>query len=70
MPPMMGSEDFSWFGKDGLPYIYGFVASHNKDWDYMYSNHHEKYDVVEDILHRGAAVAAQFAVDYLTETAQ
>ena len=29
----------------------------------MYSNHHEKYDVVEDILHRGAAVAAQFAVD-------
>lgn len=70
IPPMMGSEDFSWFGKDGLPYIYGFVASHNKDWDYMYSNHHEKYDVVEDILHRGAAVAAQFAVDYLTETAQ
>ena len=36
----------------------------------MYSNHHEKYDVEEDILHRGAAVAAQFAVDYLTETAQ
>ncbi len=70
IPPMMGSEDFSWFGKDGIPYIYGFVGSHNKDWDYMYSNHHEKYDVVEDILHRGAAVAAQFAVDYLTETAQ
>ena len=27
--PLMGSEDFSWFGKDGTPYIYGFVASHN-----------------------------------------
>ena len=67
---MMGSEDFSWFGKDGIPYIYGFVASHNKDWDYMYGNHHEKYDVDETILHRGAAVAAQFAADYLAETAQ
>ena len=70
IPPMMGSEDFSWFGKDGTPYIYGFVASHNKDWDYMYGNHHEKYDVDETILHRGAAVAAQFAADYLAETAQ
>ena len=68
--PLMGSEDFSWFGKDGIPYIYGFVASHNKDWDYMYGNHHEKYDVDETILHRGAAVAAQFAADYLAETAQ
>ena len=68
--PLMGSEDFSWFGKDGTPYIYGFVASHNKDWDYMYGNHHEKYDVDETILHRGAAVAAQFAADYLAETAQ
>ena len=70
MPAMMGSEDFSWFGKDGIPYIYGFVASHNKDWDHMYGNHHEKYDVDETILHRGAAVAAQFAADYLAETAQ
>ena len=68
--PLMGSEDFSWFGKDGIPYIYGFVASHNKDWGYMYGNHHEKYDVDETILHRGAAVAAQFAADYLAETAQ
>ena len=68
--PLMGSEDFSWFGKDGIPYIYGFVASHNKDWDFRYGNHHEKYDVDETILHRGAAVAAQFAADYLAETAQ
>ena len=30
----------------------------------------EKYDVDETILHRGAAVAAQFAADYLAETAQ
>lgn len=36
----------------------------------MYGNHHEKYDVDETILHRGAAVAAQFAADYLAETAQ
>lgn len=36
----------------------------------MYGNHNEKYDVDETILHRGAAVAAQFAADYLAETAQ
>ncbi len=71
-PPLMGSEDYSWFGtgEKGVPYIYGFVASHNKDWPYMYGNHHGKYDVDETILHRGAAVAAQFAADYLAETAK
>ena len=76
MPPMMGSEDFSWFGKDGIPYIYGFVASHNKDWDYMYGNHHEKYDVDEKfdvnetLLPKGTALMAQFAVDYLAANAK
>ena len=69
VPTMMGSEDFSWFGKDGASYIYGFVGSHKKGTE-MYSNHHEKYDVDEDMLHRGAAVAAQFAADFLAENAQ
>jgi metal-dependent amidase/aminoacylase/carboxypeptidase family protein len=35
-----------------------------------YTNHHEKYDVDESALKRGAAVMAQFAVDYLAESAQ
>jgi amidohydrolase len=67
---MMGSEDFSWFGEGGVPYVFGFVGSRNVEKGITYTNHHEKYTVDEDVLKRGAAVMAQFAVDYLTETAQ
>ena len=38
----------------------GFIGSHVAGTP-LYVNHHEKYDVDEVILHRGAAVAAQFA---------
>ncbi len=68
-PTMMGSEDFSIFGEHGTPYIYGFVGSRNPEKGCIYSNHHEKFNVDEDILHRGAAVAAKFAADFLAETA-
>ncbi len=66
---MMGSEDFSWFGEH-IPYFFALLGSRNRDKGITYTNHHEKYDVDEDVLQRGAAVMAQFAVDYLTETAQ
>ena len=69
LPTMMGSEDFSWFAENGTPYIYGFVGSRNPEKGCIYSNHHEKYNVDEVILHRGAAVAAKFAFDFLAETA-
>ncbi len=69
LPTMMGSEDFSVLGENGTPYIYGFVGSRNPEKGCIYGNHHEKYNVDEDILHRGAAVAAQFAMDFLAETA-
>lgn len=63
---MMGSEDFSLFAASGIPYVYGFIGSHVAGTP-LYVNHHEKYDVDEVILHRGAAVAAQFAADYLAQ---
>lgn len=65
-PTMMGSEDYSWLGdKTGVPYFYGFIGT--GDAKYSYTNHHEKYDMDENILHVGAAVMAQFAMDYLAE---
>lgn len=70
LPTMMGSEDFSIFGEKGTPYIYGFVGSRNPELGCIYSNHHEKYNVDESILQRGAGVAAQFAADFLAETAE
>lgn len=69
LPAMMGSEDFSIFGKSGIPYIYGFLGIRNPEKNCIYSNHHEKFNVDEDVLPRGSAVAAQFAMDYLAETA-
>lgn len=65
---LMGSEDFSVF-TEGKPYFFAFIGSRNEKTGCTYTNHHAKYDVDESVLQRGAAVAAQFAVDYLAETA-
>lgn len=78
LPTMMGSEDFSVLACGKIPYLYSFIGSHNKakgigvdpETGAVYSNHHEKYDVDEDILSRGAAVAAQIAADFLAESAE
>ncbi len=64
--PLMGSEDYSWFGfKTGKPYVYTFIGTRNEADGRVYVNHHEKYDVKEDLLQDGAAVMARFAYDYL-----
>lgn len=70
LPPMMGSEDFAEYRVGGTPSIFGILGSRNPAKGKIYSNHHEKYDVDEDVLKRGAAIMAQFAADYLNETAQ
>jgi len=65
--PVMGSEDFSFYGtKTGKPYFFSFIGSRNPEKGLIYSNHHEKYTVDEDIIHNGAAVMAQFAINYLS----
>ncbi len=66
LPMMMGSEDFANY-MSLVPGVFGFVGSGNPAKGCCYTNHHEKYDVDEDILQRGAGVMAQFAVDYLSE---
>jgi len=68
LPTMMGSEDFSYF-MEKAPGLYGFIGSRNEAKGYVYTNHHEKYTVDEDVLQRGAAVYAQFAIDFLQSEA-
>lgn len=64
---LTGSEDFS-FLMDEAPGVFGFLGGRSKDVPGSeLSNHHECYTVDEDALHHGAAVAAQFAYDFLTE---
>ncbi len=63
---MMGSEDFSEYMAlaDG---VFAFVGSRNPQKGKIYTNHHEEYDIDEDVLKRGSALYAQFAYDYLNE---
>ncbi len=66
LPAMMGSEDFANY-MSVVPGVFGFVGSKNPEKGCIYTNHHEKYDIDEDILQRGAGVMAQFAVNFLSE---
>ena len=64
---LMGSEDFS-FLMEKASGVYGFIGgrSENVPGSGM-SNHHECYTVDEKILPMGAALAAQFAADFLAQ---
>ncbi|MBQ7264284.1 MAG: amidohydrolase [Synergistaceae bacterium] len=66
LPTMMASEDFGCYGEKA-PYLFAFIGSRNASKGITWTNHHEKYDIDEDILARGAAVMAQFAVEFLAE---
>ena len=67
LPKMMGSEDFAYF-MEKVPGVFGFLGSH--DAEHAASNHNDHYDVPESVLKRGAALHAQFAVDYLAAKAE
>ncbi len=68
LPKLTGSEDFSTLA-DKVPGFYGFIGALNREKGIVYSNHNDKFTVDEDALHRGAALYAQFAVDFLAEKA-
>ncbi len=62
---LMGSEDFS-FLMEKAPGVYGFIGGRSKEVPGSgMSNHHESYTVDEKVLPLGAALAAQFAADFL-----
>jgi len=65
MEKLTASEDFSYFTEE-IPGVYGFIGA--RSWNVPgseRSNHHECFTVDEKALEVGAAVAAQFAYDFL-----
>ena len=68
MHSVMGAEDFANF-MDVVPGVFGFIGSHNEEKGTIYGNHNDHYNVDEDMLKKGAATYAQFAVDFLHEKA-
>lgn len=62
LPKMMGSEDYAYY-MERVPAVFGFLGS--RDAAHGFSNHNDQYDVDESVMKRGAAMHAQFAIDFL-----
>ena len=62
----MESEDFALF-MEKIPGYYGFLGGKNEEKQITHHSRNDKFTVDEDSLHRGAALYAQFAHDYLAE---
>lgn len=66
LPPSSGSEDFSYF-LEKAPGLYLQVGAGNKEKGIIYPHHHPKFDIDEDALPIGAALYAQYAIDFINE---
>ena len=64
-----GSEDFSYLMEKIPSSLFVFLGCYEEESGCIYPVHNEKFRINEDILPVGAAQYAQFAWDYLNETA-
>ncbi|MDT8903200.1 M20 metallopeptidase family protein [Anaeroselena agilis] len=65
MEKVMGGEDFAYF-LERIPGAMVFVGVGNKEKGTDYPLHNERYNLDEDVLPAGAALHAQFALDFLS----
>ena len=61
-----GGEDFSYYLQE-VPGCLAFVGIRSEEKGSTYPHHHEKFQMDEDALITGAALYAQFAVDFLAK---
>jgi len=66
LPPMTGSEDFSFY-QEKIPGVFIFVGAMNAEKGAHYGQHHERFNIDEDALEIGTALHAQYAIDFLNE---
>jgi amidohydrolase len=66
MPLLTGSEDFSFYAEKA-PATFAFLGICNPEKGTCFPQHHSHYTIDEDALQVGAAVYAQFALDFLAE---
>ena len=64
LAPLMVSEDFAYYSQH-VPTLFCFLGGGNPEINAIYPHHNECFRIDEDALPRGAALYAQFAVDYL-----
>lgn len=63
------TEDFSYFNRK-IPGIMVFLGGSNIEKNCVYPQHHEKFDIDEDVLSIGSSLYAQFALDFLNRNAE
>ena len=66
MERQMGAEDFSVY-MDAAPGLYGQLGCRNEAKGITSPHHSDTFDVDEDVLPLGAALYAQFALDFLDQ---
>ncbi|MGL4671625.1 M20 family metallopeptidase [Cetobacterium sp.] len=64
MEKITGGEDFCYFLQQ-VPGVLAFVGAGNPEKGAHYPHHHEKFSIDEDCLEIGAALYAQYAIDFL-----
>jgi amidohydrolase len=64
LPQLMSSEDFSSY-LERVPGVFCFLGGRSEVLGYTAANHNERFTVDESALVRGAALYAQFALDFL-----
>lgn len=64
-----GSEDFSYIMEKIPSSLFVFMGCRDEAAGCVYPVHNEKFKINEEILHKGAAQYAQFAADYLEQSA-
>ena len=62
-----GSEDFSFITHE-VPSTLAFLAAGCSDEGYVHPAHNPKTAYTDEVLYRGAAVYASFAIDWLNST--
>lgn len=63
---LMGSEDMPFYFQHA-PGIYAFLGYRNEEKEAIYFPHHERFKFDQDALKYGAALYAQFALDFLED---
>lgn len=66
MPLLTGSEDFSYYAEKA-PAVFAFLGVCNPEKGACFPQHHSHYTIDEDVLQVGAALYAQFALDFLAQ---
>lgn len=61
----LGAEDFSVY-MEHIPGVFGYLGIRNEKKGITAPIHHPDFDVDESVLHIGAAIYAQFALDFLS----